>query len=185
MSLSKIQELQNILDTDIENTKKYIDRNAQFIKELSKKLSEYLGCEEKDILVLHSGVAKSPLFNTYLGNFVTCEPNAKGEFKVNLVIVIKNQKYNDFIMNHKLEGTYEKLKPKNEIIIPIFITQKPDSFVVKLKIKGIVSPQYTTIEINSNNNDESWSQLLTLFFDNLKESLGSLEQRINSFTGQS
>ncbi|MBH8563453.1 hypothetical protein I8748_14880 [Nostoc sp. CENA67] len=185
MSSPKIQELQNILDTDIENTKKYIDRNAQFIKELGKKISEYLGCEEKDILVLHPGGGKPPLSSIYLRHFVTFAPDAKGEFRVDLVIVIKNQKYNDFITNNKLEGAYEKLKPKNEMIIPILITQKPDSFVVKLKTKGIVSHQYTPIEIDYNNNDESWSKLLTFFFENLKESLGSLEERINSSTGQS
>jgi|GEM_PF-1846299 len=183
MSISRFEELIAILSEDYNKTEEYLERNSQFIEQLTLKLSDYIGCG-LDNLFCYTPEAdknKASVQNNNIQSLIAegfIKVVNEGSFEFPLLIQIKANPFNSQYCNSSFKE--KQLAPSSKVVLVMTIKQhEENSFVVILptvNVKEQVVEKRFTIEPTR---DDSWFELLESSFKVIKKAIeGGLERRI-------
>ncbi|WP_322698769.1 hypothetical protein [Nostoc sp. DedSLP03] len=154
MSESIFQHLVNSVDKDYQNTYAYVDKNFNFIRQLTQKIANHIGCNlGKDIYLIDEEGSKLPPFS-FIQDAILVDNECFFSFK--LVISVKAQGFN---INNSGRSFYNKaLVPPSGIILYFSIKQEDDIFIVKAP--SIKKEETVSESFKINSDDSSWTELL-------------------------
>jgi len=170
MSISKFQQLVEIVNEDYTKTYQYLEKNFTFINQLTQKLADDFGCSLKDLFFVSS---EEKIFFVENGpeDLITIENDCS--FKFRLLIKIPVQPFNMNVSGHSFSE--KNLVPPSGVVLVMAIKQYNNSFIVEVS-NNIRKADFT---INPTV-DDSWVELLECCFELTKAMLeGGLERRIS------
>jgi hypothetical protein len=195
MSLSRFEQLREIIDADYTNTYEYLKQVFSFIQELGHKLASYLGCNRSKIFILDSENKRTQI-DGFIQDSVIFE---EGYFKFNLLVSITEAPFN---LNSSGKSFFKNsLTPPSGVIFEIGVKHTQNR-IFTVKCPGVEKEQASIEPINTSykfdlsdlpqtikeqsfliepNDEASWSDFLESSFQAMKIILeNNLEQRIKN-----
>ncbi|MEH1902347.1 MAG: hypothetical protein V7L04_13245 [Nostoc sp.] len=138
MTVSKFEQLKNLVSQDYKNTYLYVDESFRFIETIYKKTAEYLGCQLNNISFLTSENGLIPL-GYHFRDAISIDK--EGFFGFQLLIKLEDEGFN--INNCGRSFADKNLLPPSGIVLYISI-QKIDA-----NVYSVVTPHLEKDEIGS------------------------------------
>lgn len=184
MSISKFDELVEIVTKDYEETTKYLKRNCEFIDQLTEKLSNYIGCGMENLFcyIPENNKASNSLATLPIEELISNDLiKVVGEciFFFPLLIQIKQYSFN----NEYCSPSFKKnqLAPPSQVVLLLDIYEEQENlFVVTApsinQVGGLIEEKFV-IDLTI---DDSWIQLFESCFKVIKKTIeGGLKKRIS------
>ncbi|MEH2215276.1 hypothetical protein [Nostoc sp.] len=173
MTVSKFEQLKNLVSEDYKNTYLYVDESFRFIETICKKIAEYLGCKLNNISILTSENDLIPI-NCHFRHAISIEK--EGFFGFKLLIKLEDGGFS--INNCGRSFADNNLLPPSGIVLHISIKK------IDANVYSVVTPHLEKEEIGSKiltiNTCEniSYSEFLESCFNVMKKILeGGLNER--------
>jgi hypothetical protein len=196
MSLSRFEQLREIIEADYTNTYEYLKQVFSFIQKLGHNLADYLGCERSKIFILDSENKRTQI-DGFIQDSVIFE---EGYFKFNLLVSITETPFN---LNSSGKSFFQNsLTPPSGVILGIGVKYTQNR-IFTVKCPGVEKEQASSELINTlsyefdlsdspqtikeqsfliePSDKESWLDFLESSFQAMKIILeNNLEQRIKN-----
>ena len=173
MTVSKFEQLKNLVSEDYKNTYLYVDESFRFIETLFKKIAEYLGCQLNNISILTSENDLIPI-GYHFRDAISIEK--EGFFGFKLLINLEDGGFNINICGQSFADN--NLLPPSGIVLYISIKK------IDVNVYSVVTPHLEQEEIGSKKftintcENISYSEFLESCFNVMKKILeGGLNER--------
>jgi hypothetical protein len=191
MSISKFQQLKQILKKDFENTYAYLDKNLKFIHQFIQKFADYIECSSTHFFYIDP---KNKVPSQNLPQDSVTVDN-EGFFNFQLLVSILDSDSTFSINNSARNFLKQGLTPPSGVVLSIAIKQNGDSFIVKIPSVEEEQVKEFTVKFDTNYSwtepdiydssreldiDDSWKELLEFCFQVMKKIIeGGLNERIS------
>lgn len=174
MSISRFQQLEQIIHADFNNTYIYLNKNFEFIDQISRNFADYLGHGHYKLSYVDSEGNITNLQNSVV---------VDNECFFNFGLLLHTDLY--FNINNSGASFFEKnLPPLSGVILFISVKQQDNLFIVKIPSVAedkIIAKEILIIP----NSDDSWMELLESCFQAIKKTFeGGLQRRISKLKVQ-
>jgi len=184
MSISKFDELVEIVTKDYEETTNYLKRNCEFINQLTQKLSDYIGCGKKSFFcyILENNKASHSLDKVRIQDLISddlIKVTKECIFFFPLLIQIKQNSFN----NEYCSPSFKKnqLTPPSQVVLALNIYEEQENLFVVIapginRVGELIEEKFV-IDLTI---DDPWIEFLESCFKVIKKTIeGGLKKRIS------